>query len=251
MYYVYSLIDPRTNKPFYIGKGTGNRVKSHEAFNSNCNNTHKDRVINKILKDYGHVPYEILKDNILLEEDAYNYEEMIILQIGINNLTNICESRRPPPQTGVTRNNSTINKIKENSKKQGTLRTIEYVKSHDALIFNILTQINQGIRRSTVVNDLKITVDLFNKIKRKYMVYCDIINNHTSFKIEKINRRKINGMQLKVFSDHRDLLVNIFLLIDQKITRRQICKTLNISLAFYDRARGQRHSFFRYMEIVT
>jgi hypothetical protein len=30
-YYVYLLIDPRDNKPFYVGKGRGSRVMHHEA----------------------------------------------------------------------------------------------------------------------------------------------------------------------------------------------------------------------------
>jgi len=28
-YYVYALIDPRNNKPFYIGKGKDNRIYNH------------------------------------------------------------------------------------------------------------------------------------------------------------------------------------------------------------------------------
>ena len=61
MYYVYALIDPRNNKPFYIGKGKDNRAESHAKFQSGCNNIHKDNVIRKILKLYGSVPIQILK----------------------------------------------------------------------------------------------------------------------------------------------------------------------------------------------
>ena len=29
-FYVYCLMDPRNNEPFYIGKGVGNRIFDHE-----------------------------------------------------------------------------------------------------------------------------------------------------------------------------------------------------------------------------
>ena len=31
-YYVYMYSDPKTKKPFYVGKGTGNRAFSHLNF---------------------------------------------------------------------------------------------------------------------------------------------------------------------------------------------------------------------------
>ena len=36
-YYVYCLVDPRTNRIFYIGKGSGNRIFNHanDALNDN------------------------------------------------------------------------------------------------------------------------------------------------------------------------------------------------------------------------
>jgi hypothetical protein len=46
-HYVYQLVDPRTNKPFYIGEGKEQRAWSHLAFKSGCVNPHKDRIIKK------------------------------------------------------------------------------------------------------------------------------------------------------------------------------------------------------------
>lgn len=61
-YYVYALIDPRNNQPFYIGKGKDDRVARHYYNWSSIDkiNPHKRNKINK-LKSLGYCPkYEIL-----------------------------------------------------------------------------------------------------------------------------------------------------------------------------------------------
>ena len=249
MFYVYSLIDPRNNKPFYIGKGSGDRVLTHQKFKSSCNNHHKDAVIKKILTEFNSIPYKILKefDN---ELDAYLFEEKVIAQIGLKNLTNICDSNRPPTQKGKIRTAKTVNKIKENSKKQGKERTVEYVKNNSKLIFDILTAINAGERRGITINKLDITIDLFNKVKRKYLMYVDILNSTTPYCIKQVNIVKLNGMKHKVFFDNKKLLINMYSLINAGIKRKDIVNQLNISVDFYDRFKNQQEEFTLYLTSV-
>ncbi len=100
IYYVYQLVDPRNNQPFYIGEGKGKRAWTHLEFKSRCNNPHKDRVIRKIYA-CGLIPIvEILHDH-LSKQDAVAIQDKLILEIGLDNLTNICINANPPIKRGA------------------------------------------------------------------------------------------------------------------------------------------------------
>jgi len=93
--YVYQLIDPRDNLPFYIGEGKGKRAWSHLTFTSGCNNPHKDRVIRKIQALGLEVIVKLIKTD-LTKEESVRYESQLIEEIGLDNLTNICSNANPP-----------------------------------------------------------------------------------------------------------------------------------------------------------
>lgn len=106
MFYVYILIDPRNNTPFYVGKGKGTRWSNHWRWNSKSDNPHKERVIQKILTA-GLTPNVVFHaENIEEEDTAYAIEEALIRKIGRvvdgGPLTNICiESGKPPTRSGA------------------------------------------------------------------------------------------------------------------------------------------------------
>lgn len=98
-YYVYLLIDPRNNQPFYVGEGKGKRAWSHLTFSSRCNNPHKDRIIRKIQSLGLKVIVKLVKEN-LTKVESQSAEKELIEQIGINNLSNICADANPPILVG-------------------------------------------------------------------------------------------------------------------------------------------------------
>ena len=83
-FYVYLYIDPRTDQPFYIGKGKGNRAFSHL---DEVKESDKVRLIKEI-RDSGYEPkIELLKYG-LTEKDALLVEATAIDLLDIGNLTN-------------------------------------------------------------------------------------------------------------------------------------------------------------------
>jgi hypothetical protein len=109
MYYVYELIDPRVNLPFYVGKGKDKRVYFHLSEKSRAKSENK-RKYNKIqkIRENGCEPEIKIVKYFENENDAYDYEELLIEKYGRIRydengiLTNICESSRPPKHKGKT-----------------------------------------------------------------------------------------------------------------------------------------------------
>ena len=92
-YYVYGLIDPRTDHFFYIGKGTGNRVFEHEkeSLNSPDSDKLKLKTISEI-KSQGLAVRKIIINSNLTEAEAFAAEAALINAfnyVGDTCLTNI------------------------------------------------------------------------------------------------------------------------------------------------------------------
>jgi len=76
-FYVYHLIDPLTNLPFYVGKGQGRRMYFHEYLarrgRKSNNNGHLYNKINKVLRDSTVIEYRKVLENVdeaLCKRDA-------------------------------------------------------------------------------------------------------------------------------------------------------------------------------------
>lgn len=104
---MYSLNDPRSEDPFYIGKGSGDRPKNHfyEKYETS-GNRRKWCKIASIRADGLKPEIRILCEGFANESDAYDVEESYIKLYGREGvdpggiLTNICVSNRPPSALG-------------------------------------------------------------------------------------------------------------------------------------------------------
>ena len=88
-YYVYLLIDPTTDKVFYVGKGTGNRIFAHinRAIASPLESDKLDKIRSIQSKDL-QVKHSIIRHG-LTEKESFEVEAALIDFIDIRELTNV------------------------------------------------------------------------------------------------------------------------------------------------------------------
>jgi hypothetical protein len=90
-YYVYLYIDPRTDKPFYVGKGQKDRVLAHLSARGE---SQKAQIL-KELAEAGLQPrIEILAHALPSEETALRIEAAVIDLFGLDNLANLVSGWR-------------------------------------------------------------------------------------------------------------------------------------------------------------
>ncbi len=100
-FYVYALKDPREKpaRPFYIGKGTGNRAWEHQA---NIDDSEKGRLINEIIESQHKVIHTIISDN-LSEQQALKIEAELIAAFGIRSQGGMLTNRVKPNPDNISK----------------------------------------------------------------------------------------------------------------------------------------------------
>lgn len=99
MAYVYALIDPRAESWFYVGKGTGRRMRNHFAPSALERETHKTRKIRKLQRE-GYEPYgRKLLEGVSNELACFVEGELIDKHY--DDLTNYCRAGEPRWSEGM------------------------------------------------------------------------------------------------------------------------------------------------------
>lgn len=133
MYYVYELIDPRTDVPFYVGKGKGNRSNMHYKESEWWYNKRKAGRIKKLLEL--NLTYKVNKVFFTeKEQEAKDFEKNLIEKygrIGFEDhgiLLNLTFDSNPPSRKGkpgTFKGKKHTNKTKEKLKECNRLQFLD------------------------------------------------------------------------------------------------------------------------------
>lgn len=164
-YYTYALIDPRDSQPFYIGKGTQQRMYQHVYRRKTLANYLLKRRITEIIKAGHEVQYRKLVDSVG-EEEALLEEQRAIREYGrldigtgiLCNLTNggECGATSWSPQTRERKRQLELAKKKGRPVNQYTLGGEFVAKYSSAKVASentpanrsYITQVCKGKRKS-------------------------------------------------------------------------------------------------------
>ena len=171
-YYVYILIRPDQNKPFYVGKGKNQRIFEHEKevdYGFVCN-PYKVNIIKKILSSGSKLIYAI--DSFFTsEEDALDRECKLIAEIGRSELGAGSLTNRTDGGDGFLG-------LIDFSNHARSGRNIDKNNYHSWLPgdINVLMERTQGIREEELLDYLKKGIygeNIADKIKKLQQIHYD------------------------------------------------------------------------------
>ena len=84
-FYVYVYIDPRSNRPFYVGKGQGERILAHLSAHGE---SRKAQVVEELRRSGLEPRLDILAHGLPDKETALRIEAAVIDLLGLDRLTN-------------------------------------------------------------------------------------------------------------------------------------------------------------------
>lgn len=261
-FYVYQLINPKTNLPFYIGKGQYNRMYAHETTTLNNKIPNNNKLlfytIKKILRESGEIQYKKILEN-LSESAALKLEIEEIKKFGRKN-----------DKTGILCNLTTggegISGYKHTQKTKKSM-TVEAKKPNRIQIStkNLKTAIEKNIGKRKLHKSHDLIVNLYTtmsikKVQKK--LKCDFItlknylvehnlyvpNKNRKLSEQTKNKMKISNLGKRARKIEQYDLCGVLIKTFESIT--QACCSIglnkfNIS-SIYNCATGRQYTAYGY-----
>lgn len=219
-YYVYQYSDPRTNLPFYIGKGRGNRINKHLTETKENTENYKKWAFIQGLRNNGLEPVVSFVKEQMTSEEAYKLEDELILKYGRKNidkngiLTNICINQRPPVNRGLLKGRKLseehVKKSVATRKKNAKPNPLKGVpnpkvagKNNPMYGINVYEYM---IEKYGEEKALQIKIDKINKVREKVLG-----RNHTEEAKEKMRYSQKEANKGRVWVSNDELQLHKFI----------------------------------------